>query len=777
MAVFIRETPYPLRPAEQGGGDTPSRPRGMISERSTTIKLRPGGPTRDDVRSWMRAQVPYPNLAGDPKIHDRARSFVRTQLRYYVDRTYELRDKWRTIDAMLRGSSLSSRFATSDIHVPELYKAVETLVPRIEEAVFGNGPGQPWFNVLGRDPMDKRRAHRIRAWLEYLLEEAKFDEEMVQQAARAMIVYGFFCIKSWWEIKFDRRIERTAEQIQDGDSPDPKTKITVREMEKLVKFGPRYELVDPYDFLVDVRSTDVQKGTFVGDVGQFTYEELLEYQRNGWFKNVEQIKGQEALYGDATDRRWAKWERSLTGQTGIYDQRKAEGEPEKYDVYEIWGLFDPYGVGNAEEYVITMANQNVVLRVQRNFHDDRHRPYAVGRAAREPFDFHNVGVLDHAVRLNIEFDDHRNLAMRGHENSLCPKVWVPNTADMPPNIWDDEPGTVYRTDAPPNFFASPPVVEIMQAMEQTIRRDIEEIAGSPRIYEGQAAASETATGITRKIEEGNRRLRAVIRSYSAGMRQMLEHTHALSGQFVTRKETFRVLGRDATLLGPHSDIGPQDLGVPVDFKMIGLDSAHSLGLRTTNMATFFNQIYPIVANFGDPASINWNRLMALTWDYMVGTVPGEHIFPDDSTDELAVTPELENTMMAMGDEWMPVEADDDPAHIRSHKQWVAENDPKGHVLALFMKHIYAHGRQQEQKQLREQQRQKRLEKMQAMGGAEPTRELGGQGRGPGREPNLQGTSPYPSPPGETPGPPAAERMGAPDRSMPSAQSENGASAV
>lgn len=775
MGVYVRSPAMPPRPAE--AVDFPSKATPYVNKRTIEVDLKPRDEvTPEDIRDWMDVQIPYPNLASDKRVYDKARHYTRQQIRYYVDRTWEIRDKWRALDSLLRGSTLSRRFMTTDIHVPELYKMVETLVPRIEEAVFGQGPNQPWFNVLGRDAMDKRRAYKIRAWLEYLLEEAKFDENLVQQAARCMVVYGFFAIKSWWDIQFKRVIKRETENL-DSVAGIPRYKLTTEEVKKLVKYAPRYELIDPYDFLIDTRVTDHQKGLFVGDIGLFTYEELMAQQELGYFTNVEKVLEQDSLYNEATDRRWAKFERSLTGQTGIYDERRARGEPDRYEVSEIWGLFDPNGDGHAEEYAITVANQDIVLRVQRNPHDDRHRPYAVGRAAREPFDFHNVGVLDHGIRVNIEIDEHRNLALKGHENSLCPLVFTPDSQELPPNIFDVEPGEVFRTQSPPTFFQSPPVFHIMQGMDQTTRRDLEEITGAPRIYEGQTQAGETATGIERKIEEGNRRLRSLIRSFSTGMRQLLDHTYAMSAQYTTRRETFQVMGRDALVLGEHSDIGPQELATPVDFKITGLSSIHTLGLRATNMATFFNQIYPIAANFTDPTEIDWMRMLQLSWDYMVGTVPGEQIFKSDENADLAVDPEIENLMMTQESQIQPVLADDDQYHEQQHRRFREENKLSEYAEQLLLAHEAMHRMQRQQKRLREQQRQRQIQRMQEMQqSAEPTQALGGKGRGAGREPDL-GTGPGQTPPGELPGPPRAEGLGAPDRDMPVAQTQNGASAV
>ncbi len=764
------ETP---RPYGGGSGDDESQVP-LIESVTEKINLTAGPPTREEVESWLKVQVPYPNLAEDSEVAARALELVRTQKRYHADRTNEIHDKWRALDVLLRGNSLSRRFKHTDIHVPEVYKMVETIVPRIEEAIFqASGNSRSFFEVRGRDQMDKRKAWRIRAWLEYLLEAAGI-EDYIQEAARCMVVYGFCAIKSWWEIDFQRSIERIHERMESKNGL-PQTKITAKEVEKLMYYGPRYKLVDPYDFIVDTSCTNPQKGLFVGDVGEATFEDIAAKAELGWYTNHMDLLEQAPKQHDGTQRRWSKFMRSLDTDSQTHESRKAEGQPEVYEVVEMWVKWDPYGGHNAEEYVVTVANENVVLQVRKNFHDDRHRPYAVARSSREPFDFHNVGILDHAVRLNIEIDEHRNLALKSHENSLCPMVFGDMADDLPQNIFDVEPGEVFRTIRKPEFFMSPPTVDIMAKMDHVTRRDIEEVTGAPRIYEGTSGSSDTATGVVRKIEESNRRLKSVIRSFGGGLAQLLKHTHALSAQFTTRKETFRVMGALAAngKLGPHSDIGPEDLGLPIDFSITGIDSIHTLGLRGTNIATVMNQIYPIAAQFLPEGSVDWSRISQVLWDNTVGTVPGEEIFASDSMQADLVAPDLENLILAQGGEVAVQEGDQDQAHMATHLGFMASDafdDLPSETKEKFLLHISHHEAQDGQKRAKAAAMERRRESMAQSQGQDGNGQAG-KGRGPGREPDFAG-DPSVAPPGQINGPGSQATVSAADRQSGITQDQN-----
>lgn len=766
----LRESRTPRPNASRARRKRP--PPKLKGSHTATITLHSDSPTVGEVQDWLSVQVPYPNLAEDKTVAERALTFALEQKRWYADRTFELKDKWRALDMLLRGTSLSQRFPQSDIHVPELYKMMETAVPRIEEAVFGAGPGQPWFNVIGRELTDKRRAWRIRAWLEYLKDQGELDGQ-IQEIARCMFQYGFFAVKSWWDIRFERRIKRESEKIEPDADGNPRVRIVAREEEMLVYYGPRYMLVDPYDWLVDVSKTSAQKGLFCGDISDTTLEDLKQEEKLGLVTNLSELEEEAPRKFDGTDRGWSKRERALTMSTGVEDRRRSEGQPAYMEQIELWARWDPYGDGNAEEYKIRVVNESLVVEVRKNYHDDRHRPYAVGRAAREPFDFHNVGPLDHAVRLNMEYDDHRNLAMKAHQNALCPLTFVRNPDNLPENLFDVEPGQVLATTEPPTFFAAPPVAHIMTFMDQVSRRDIEEATGMPRIYEGTSGGDKTATTTERKVEEANRRLKGVIRSFGFGMAELLRHTYALSSQYTTRRETFRVLGADAAKgrLGSVSEIGPEDLGLPIDFEIVGLASIHTLGLRATNIATFFNQMYPIAANFLPPDAVDWVRLMEIQWDATVGVVPGEELFRRQPNADDLLDPYEENLLLSMGQPAPVQEGDNDEEHIRAHQaRWRAGRLDQEAADMLF-NHIAQHVRQRQVKAARQRIQQERQQQMMQQQ-AEEERPMGQKGRGSGREPDLAGQFPGRSVSGETPGPPRQQAVAAGDRSYATPSGQN-----
>ena len=131
---------------------------------------------------WTKSQIAYPNMAGDPEIAQRALQWVQGARRQWIESTREVRWKWAILNKLLRGNSLASLSGLDIIHTPELYKALEALVPRIEERLFREYPHH--FRVLPTSKMKKREAELIAAFLVHQLRAARCDRLRLASAAR-----------------------------------------------------------------------------------------------------------------------------------------------------------------------------------------------------------------------------------------------------------------------------------------------------------------------------------------------------------------------------------------------------------------------------------------------------------------------------------------------------------------------------------------------------------------------------------------------------------------
>lgn len=744
MSVIVaQESPRP-----EGG--TPKKGK----KTTTTHPVPIGDPDPSAMRRWLRAHINYENHAGNKEIAERALGFARTVVRNYEMRTVEVLDMWRSIDWMLKGNSLSSRFPGSDIHVAELYKMVEAIVPRLEEALLKY---DPWFRVKGRDADDRFRGKSIQYWLEYLLDLARFTDK-VSPTLRCLTVYGFFVLKTWWDVRYEERITRKSEKV--GTSIRPAWKITATREEKLVYDGLRMSLVDPLNWIVDLSNANHQEGLFCGDRSMVGEEELQDMADMGLYLNVEDVLKEEPGKRSVSPTSMFG-RRSTMGMVEDWPGfGRAPGEPKRYERVELWARWKPSDSERAREWIITMVNGSTIVRCQENFHDDKHRGYAVGRVSSDNMEWMPVSPLAHAVRSAIELDEYENLAMRSAQMHQTPITWI-GASDTPESLWEVEPGQVIRTMQPPTFLVPPDTTAGFLAIKADLRRDIEEITGAPRIWEGGSDGSGTATEIERKVQEANRRLLSLARAATSGYEQILEHAFALSQQFVLDTRQFRVVGRASRRINPNQMIGPQELGDPVDFMFEGVTKLHTQGLRGTLITTWVNAVAPFLRAMR--GSLNVPALASDLFEAIVGDRLGDNILTVPQPLDDMIPADEENMILLSGQRLDVHEQDDDQDHTRQHAELLEMRGLPPEVMAAIVMHITEHGAAAERKKLKARAQGQAPDHFQMQQGeVMDERPVGGKGLN-GRTPDLYGETAQGTPGGETPGPPNTERMAKSDR--------------
>lgn len=752
---------------------------------SITLKLDKDDPTPKEMRRWQEAQVAYPNLAGDRDIADRAKLYIQTIKRQYADQMHAVWQQWETSDYMLKGNSLSNW--RSDVHVPQLFKAIEVLVPRIEEALLG--PRQ-WFSPSGRrTALQEAVAAKIRQWIRYQLDRAGF-ERLKQPSIRDALQYGFFCIKVWWDWEFQARIVREVEEIESSDGM-PMVRISRKEMQKLVYEGIRLKLLSPWDVIADTEHpNDVMEMAYIGDSTMLAYEEIARLGESGRYLNWQELEKTEPESVDGDRMFGPRRPRATTGATdGTVPRQRAPGGQRFFRVDEVWCRWSPYDGAPAEEYILTVAQDKVVLRVQQNPHDDRHRPYAMGRITRDARTWPGIAPINHAIPLAIELDDTRNLLLKWGHNSICPPAIVDTSSDLPNNIFDRDPGTLIRAQLNQGgvqFIKPPSTLSDAVAMESILKKDIEEVTGAPQLYMGTAnTGDDTATETVTRQQEANRRLVGPVSGVADGMAQMLRIVYALSAQYSTRRTTYPVMGEDAGFLGPHTDIGPQDFGEEVDFIFPGVSELQSMGLRATQFITYAQASAPwliplIQMGLVNLPELNWQMAKASFGDSpMVEAMfqrPKSLLHMDD--------PDLENMRLLAGQDAGVHELDDDERHLRSHlraRQGPKFATSKPSAQKALDEHIAQHGIAQKRKAARKAAQDQQAAAFQRPPGAQEQNGAmedamarpasTGKGRN-GRSPDIFGSAFPGSPGGETPGPPRAGAVPAADRQPSTPQSEN-----
>lgn len=732
----------------------------------TTIQLpqKEGEFTPEEAQAWLDAMDNAPNLASDTEVGPKALKFTQNVVSEWSSRMRPLHRRWRLNYFMLTGNTLD-RSGPEDVHVPELYKAIETIVPRIEEQILER---DPWFKIIPRQKQWKEQARTTAAYIDWLFDQARVRDQ-IQPAARDMLITQCATLYVQWENRVETR--RVREEMKEW-TKDGRLKRSVKVMPKkqITYSGIKTTLVDPFDFIIDTRATGPQDALYVGHRVWMSVDQIRTIGKKfGWINIGDELDG---LHGarSSPETQHYSWPRDPTAISGdeLRNLNRGDGRPDTVELMILYSRFDPRGTGDYQDYQIVVSGGKLIHEVKLNQHDDGLRPYACMRVAKSGHSFYSIGPLDNAVRLNQQLDRYHQIFLRGAAVSAMPIVFAEEDSDMPDSLYKIRPfevlkgtGPVRFTQVPDGFLRSAPLVL------GTLQRNIEETVGAFRIQMGQDLQGGTATEATLSLQEGNRRNRAIIRGMATGLEQLLDITYQLARTNSTADVEFPVLGKRALdLKRDHATVNPADLLGDVKFDLVGLHSMRTYGLKATGLQAFSNSMAPFI--MANPTAVNQPLLMHRFAEELIGPEEADEIVNVPTPLDQLRSQEEENEGLIHGAE---IEIDDDDDH-KDHMDkmedlWARSKDPDSKmqwdvrrvVAQHYLQHMYA----QQQKDARDKVRQDRMQQQQTALPPEAGGQVGATGSSPARggmsdAMRQLGSSPGGQTPGETPGPPDSRKM-------------------
>ena len=726
--------------------------------------------TARDAKVYTDQQIPYPNHADNQTLAQRALTLYRQAKLRSEEDTDDIRENWRWIDWLFRANSLR-RLTNQDVHVPELLKMHRALVPRLVEAFFGNG--REWFVVRGRDRSDRQREGALTALLEMQLEQNNF-RSMMAPFASSLAKYQVAVWKVTWEVKTRKQVYHWVEpELRDGELVEVH-KRTVKDVAYFA--GNKIRLVDPARFIVDAERWDLDELSYVGDTRD---ESLHEIESNPRYMNVDELRSL-VHQGNSTEMKVTPQQSARSGlrRHDRGDRRlQPRGTSEFVEIGELWCWFnwssDP-SEPDMRQTVITVADNNVVLRLQENFHDDKHIPYAISRFSDNGLEFFGVGLYDPALRVQEEIDHTRGSVYEAFDLINAPRGFAKGTnLDLPNSMYDMPPGWIGKgvdgiTFAPiPSTLRDAPFIDALQ------RRDMEEVTGVTRTWVGTNGGGidqdETATAFRGKMQESNRRLLGLVRNLDEGMTALLRIMHANNQQFMVEKQRVRLLNpKWAELLNASETfVHPSDLMGDVDFQFYGVMRIQQYGLRGTNLLTFLQVMGPIIQE--NPHQFDIAALSRQVYRATVGEEIEDDFVIDSANLDGMQGQEIENKKLLYGQRVAVHPHDNDEDHIakmdriggRRIVEDESQPDPRRKAFAdHYRQHVEQLSRKRAQRQAMEEmaeQRQLQRGENSGNGDAAQAPPAGGLERGR-RQTNGDGT------PEQTP---------RPGRNAAVAQSDNG----
>ena len=733
---------------------------------AVAIPQHAGEYTPQEAAAFMAAQIATSNRASNEGVAAKARGVVEGTMTEWSDAMSPLFRRWRATNKMLAGNTLD-KGGPEDVHVPEIYKALETIIPRMEETVVGLY--DPWFRLVPRRKRDVPMVAANSAYLDWQFSQAKVRTS-VQPALRDMLISQACAWYCWWDNVTKKHTSREVVTTYD-EKGNPRRSFKIGERkDKIVFSGPKATLVDPFDFIIETKSIDPQTAPYVGHRWWMTVDEIKRIGKQMGWQNLDQIDSKQSTTLGPYQNQYAY----TSDPTARYNPLGSNmfsvaGRPEKLEVVVLYIIcsLEPDGApDDFKDYRIVIVGGKTIVEVRENPLDGDLRPYAVARVSKSGHHFYSTGPFDNAIRLNQHLDRYHQIFLRGAAVAGMPMVFAEEDSDLPDSLFKVRPFQVYKgvgpvrfTTVPDGFLRSAPLVVGM------LQRNIEETTGAFRVNMGQDTGG-TASEAQLAFQEGNRRLSGMVRCFGEGLTQLLHIFHRLNQQFSVDDIEFPVLGKRAlSLRKQHMTMSPADLLDEVQFEIVGLRNARNYGLKATGWQAFMNTMTPFL--MANPSAVDQVGLMHDIATELVG--------PEEADSRIKVPTPIdqihsqveENEGLIAGEEIEVDPDDNDETHLRDleplYRRSLDNKEPlPQHVRNAIWKHWIDHTNQHNRKMAQNAVRMNRAEQQrQIMPPEAGGQQTNGASQGSRQSPQRGGFSdalaqlamePGGQTPGENPGP-------------------------
>jgi hypothetical protein len=431
----------------------------------------------------------------------------------------------------------------SNLFVPLTYSMISTVLPRM----VANNPS---FRFEPREESDQDNVDQMSSLVKYQLDRMDFFKKSKMWVKDALL-FGVGVLKVFWN-RYDE------EEINDPD----------------------VQVVDVFDFFPDPKAVDIDHGDFMihRTIVPFSYlKKAKKYDGKPLYKNLNKIDK-----GTTNEQEYNKLFLTNDRQMTIadIDARLIMGTPyrqsstKQVELLEYYGIYGP----NDEEWVITVANRNVVIRAEKNPYPNGKRPFVKVCIDPNNFLFYGTGIADVLENTQIALNDTRNQRMDNINLILNKLFLVVKDANVNEQDLISRPGGVIYTDLPNGvtLLDTPDVTQSAYEEESILKQDAQEAIGVSDIVNGQlqdvggASKSEvlnkTAKGAQIAVEQAGSKFKYYMQNIEDAMRELGKKLYQYNQEFMTDEKVIRVLApngyEQVKKQGLLSKIKPM-LGLPV----------------------------------------------------------------------------------------------------------------------------------------------------------------------------------------------------------------------
>lgn len=466
---------------------------------------------------------------------DDARNYFLTVIKPRLDRSYKLYiayggDRQRTIKKW-----------QSNVQIPYVQAAVETMVPRIVDA-------RPEFTVMGRNEDDQMKAQKQQELMNYFWEIAGMDAT-AEDFVRSTLIYGTGFLQVSW-----KKDVRKLKFLKSNDIASKKYKWT--EEEKVFYDAPFCEWVDNYNLWYDWHNTSRKSKQFWFKRLVLTEPEIR--RRYPMADKVRMSLAMNAPGGDLIDyaaiRQQVRTTNLYTTKESASQMISASGTVygtdkyystqdntlKMYEVYEWWRPFDDsYAVIVGGSYVPIFKDGAMPIPF-----DFKEAPFIDAAYLKIPGEFEGYGLPMILESPQIMLNLVKNQRLDAATLSIH-KMWIVNPLA---NVNKDELvtrpfGIIYSID--PNGVREIQFSDIKPSAykeEELLKNDMQYASGVDDFSMGVGGGSNSATEVRHLRESTLERVRMFVNHLGDAYADVLRYWMDLTRQLLTKDMTIRILG-------------------------------------------------------------------------------------------------------------------------------------------------------------------------------------------------------------------------------------------
>lgn len=474
----------------------------------------------------------------------------------------------------------------AQIFVPEILRAVETIVGNLYSAIVNNNP---WFEYEGRTKDEDASAAAQTQLTMYQMDENGFKHRLMD-SLRQMATAGLTVRKVMWDFQQVARTKR--ERVKDASTQVPTdvrsgpngkpVSYTISSKGIFLDTVKDHWTFEPVDLLsllipdVSIPYNDMQKSPWIAEQYIVDKQWISQRTRKGWLVSVdpEEYQGEGNSTPTASSSRNLKDNR-LRSSGFIVKSAKKDG----VEIVERWGLLPAKYVYDSKqledqsldpedeiETVLIVANRRAILKLEANPFWHNQKPYLFCPYVPQENEFDGIGVSQIGEKLQEELNDTRNQLMDNKTlNLMC--MWLKSRSSGIKNkdLKVKPLGIIPTNDMKGLEALRPPVLAGLGVnIESVIKNDLRESVGASSNAQGIAQAGVgSATEAAAINAAGAGRNRLTVELYGElVLKPMLIFAEYNNYQFYNHTKTIRIIGPQGIKLRkltPEELVGNKDV--------------------------------------------------------------------------------------------------------------------------------------------------------------------------------------------------------------------------